>query len=349
MKRQADMQEDLFVGQRHRKKRRYVVGMLLFLILLFAVLFSLVFGRTVYSISEVFQVLTGHIVPGASFTIAELRLPRTIASVLTGLAFGVAGYVFQTLLKNPLANPDILGVSSGSSCAVVVCIIVFHTSQMTRSVVAVCGGLLTVLMLFGLSGQKKAATTRIIIVGIGLQAFYNAVISYFTVTGDQRDLPEALRWLNGSLDGVTIKQLPILAVVVLVGLPLTMYFGQRLSVLKLGDELALSLGVSVNLTKLILLTMTVMMTAMATAVTGPIAFVSFLAGPVTNKIMGENGNNVLAAGMIGALLVLVADLVGQFAFPYRFPVGVVTGLIGAPYLIWQLMLINKRGGLNARA
>src|SRR5699024_1706687 len=110
VKRQADMQGDLFVEQRHRKKRRYVVGILLFLILLFAVLFSLVFGRTVYSTSEVFQVLIGHIVPGASFTISELRLPRTIASVLTGLAFGVAGYVFQTLLKNPLANPDILGV-----------------------------------------------------------------------------------------------------------------------------------------------------------------------------------------------------------------------------------------------
>ncbi|HJE97491.1 MAG TPA: iron ABC transporter permease [Ligilactobacillus acidipiscis] len=335
-----------FVGSQRRKIRRFLSVGILGVVLLGLIIFSLLYGRTIYSISEVSQVILGRFVPGASFTILTLRLPRMIAAVLAGFSFGIAGYVFQTMLRNPLANPDILGISSGSSCAVVVCILVFHTSQMTRSFAAVCAGLLTVIILFGLSGHKRVAATRIIIVGIGLQAFYNAIISYLTVTGDQRDLPEALRWLNGSLDSVTLAQLPILAVVVLISVPICIYFGKRLSVIKLGDELALSLGVNVNATKLVLFGVTILMSAMATAVTGPIAFVSFLAGPLTDKIMGKNGNNIIAAGLVGALLVMLSDMVGQFAFPYRFPVGVVTGLIGAPYLIWQLMVINKRGGYD---
>lgn len=338
-----------FTGQHRRKAYRFFAMSALFLLLVGLVVFSLIYGNTIYSISEVVQVLLGKFVPGASFTILTLRLPRMITAVLAGFSFGIAGYVFQTMLRNPLANPDVLGISSGSSCAVVVCILIFHTSQSTRFLVAVCAGLLTVALLFGLSGRKEIAATRIIIIGIGLQAFYNAIISYLTVTGDQRDLPEALRWLNGSLDSVSLSQLPVFAMVVLVVIPICIYFGKNLSVIKLGDELALSLGVNGNVTKMVLLGVTILMTAMATAVTGPIAFVSFLSGPLTAKTMGENGNNVLAAGLVGALLVVTADLIGQFAFSYRFPVGVVTGLIGAPYLIWQLMVMNKRGERNARA
>lgn len=336
--------EVVFKEHRQRQIRRYILLGILLVVLGSLSAFALLYGRTIYSVSDVLQVLTGKFVPGASFTILELRLPRLLAAILAGVSFGAAGLVFQTMLHNPLANPDILGISSGSSCAVVVCIIVFHTSQTLRVLAAIGAGLGTVLLLFGLSNRRGISTTRIIIIGIGLQAFYGAVISYFTVNGDQRDLPEALRWLNGSLDGLSLNQLPVLASVVIFFLPVTVFFGRRLSILRLGDELAVSLGINVNQTKFVLFGATVTMTALATAVTGPIAFVSFLAGPLTNKLMGNNGNNVLAAGILSANLVVAADLAGQYLFVARFPVGVITGLIGAPYLIWQLIIMNKRGG-----
>lgn len=333
-----------FFAARHRRQtsRRVKLGFLLAILLILSS-FALLYGQTIYSVSEVWQVLSGKFVAGASFTILELRLPRLLAALLAGMSFGIAGLVFQTLLRNPLANPDILGISSGSSCAVVICILVFHTSQTVRIIAAVGAGIGTVLLLFGLSNQQSLAATRLVIIGLGLQAFYNAVISYFTVNGDQRDLPEALRWLNGSLDGISLNQLPLLAGALLLLVPVVLYFGQRLQLLSLGDEVARSLGVNVDQTKVILLGTTVILTALATAVTGPIAFVSFLAGPLTNKIMGQTGNNALAAGFFGACLVIAADLVGQYAFVYRFPVGVITGLIGAPYLILQLIHLSKRG------
>ena len=335
--------EKIFAA-RHRRQtsRRVKLGFLLVILLILSSC-ALLYGQTIYSVSEVWQVLGGKFVAGASFTILELRLPRLLAALLAGMSFGIAGLVFQTLLRNPLANPDILGISSGSSCAVVICILVFHTSQTVRIIAAVGAGIGTVLLLFGLSNQRSLATTRLVIIGLGLQAFYNAVISYFTVNGDQRDLPEALRWLNGSLDGISLNQLPLLGGALLLLVPVIFYFGQRMQLLNLGEEVARSLGVNVGQTKIILLATTVILTALATAVTGPIAFVSFLAGPLTNKIMGQTGNNALAAGFFGACLVIAADLVGQYAFVYRFPVGVITGLIGAPYLILQLIHLSKRG------
>ncbi|HIW88660.1 MAG TPA: iron ABC transporter permease [Candidatus Ligilactobacillus excrementipullorum] len=335
--------EQVFAERHQRQIARRLRLSLLLVVLLCLSSFALLYGQTIYSVSEVGQVLSGKFVAGASFTILELRLPRLLAALLAGMSFGIADLVFQTLLHNPLANPDILGISSGSSCAVVICILVFHTSQTVRIIAAVGAGIGTVLLLFGLSNKQSLAATRLVIIGLGLQAFYNAVISYFTVNGDQRDLPEALRWLNGSLDGISLNQLPLLAGALVLLLPVVMYFGQRLQLLSLGDEIARSLGVNVGQTKIILLGTTVILTALATAVTGPIAFVSFLAGPLTNKIMGHAGNNALAAGVFGACLVIAADLVGQYAFIYRFPVGVITGLIGAPYLIIQLIHLSKRG------
>lgn len=346
MKKPITDSKGIFAAMRKRRVYHHFSFVLLLLITLFLALLSLVYGHTVYSLQDTFQVLFGgKFVPGASFTISVLRLPRMLAGLLAGFAFGIAGYTFQTMLHNPLANPDVLGVTSGSSCVVVICILLLHTTKSTMFIASVFAGVLTVIILFSLSNHKGLAATRVIIIGIGLQAFYNAIISYLTITGDQRDLPEALRWLNGSLDGMTTAQLPLLTIVVILLTPIVLHFGRRLQVLRLGDEMALSLGINVNWTKGILLGTTVVMTAVATAVTGPIAFVSFLAGPLTDRFMEKGRNNALAAGMVGASLVLVSDLIGQYAFPYRFPVGVITGLIGAPYLIWQLIWMSKRGGV----
>lgn len=186
---------------------------------------------------------------------------------------------------------------------------------------------------------------RLIIIGIGMQAMLNAVISYLILKSSQQDIGEALRWLSGSLNGAKMTELPPLFITVAVFTPILLILGKQLSILELGEQLACSLGVATDKTRITLIVSSVFMIAIATATTGPIAFVSFLAGPIVNRMVGISTANILPAGLVGANLVLLADLIGQFAFEYRFPVGVITGILGAPYLIYLLIQMNRKGEL----
>src|SRR5690606_39409277 len=133
----------------------------------------------------------------------------------------------------------------------------------------------------------------------------------------------------------------VLIVVILI--PLVLVLGKQSSILEVGDQMATSLGTTPDKIRMILIVSSVFLTAIAPPTTGPIAFVSFLAGPIANRLVGSSAKNILPAGLVGAILVLFADLIGQFAFEYRFPVGVITGILGAPYLIYLLIRINRKG------
>ena len=268
-----------------------------------------------------------------------------ITGLFAGFAFGVAGYIFQTMLRNPLANPNILGITSGSSVAAVFCIIVLHSSNAVVSIAAVIGGLLTVIVMYLLSRSGSFSIGRLIIIGIGMQAMLDAVISYFILKSNQQDIAGALRWLSGSLNGSKMSEAFPLIIIVLVFTPIMLTLGKHLSMLELGDQMATSLGVATDKMRVILIVSSVFMVAIATATTGPIAFVSFLAGPIANRLVGVSASNILPAGLVGAILVLFADLIGQFAFEYRFPVGVITGILGAPYLLYLLIRMNQKGEL----
>lgn len=134
-------------------------------------------------------------------------------------------------------------------------------------------------------------------------------------------------------------------IAVLILTPVAIMYGKQLSILELGEQTASSLGISTDKTRLILIVCAVFLVAIATATTGPIAFISFLAGPIANRLVGVGASNIIPAGLVGVNIVLIADLIGQFAFEYRFPVGVITGLIGAPYLIYLLIKMNRKGEL----
>lgn len=336
----------ILVGARKRQARWIVVTSLLTLLTIGLCIAMLMLGHTIYPVQDVFRALLGEQVPGVSFTISELRLPRMLAGLFAGFAFGIAGYVFQTILRNPLANPNVLGISSGSSAAAVLCIIVFHTSQTVVSIASIVGGLATVLVIYFLAQGRAFSIGRLILIGIGMQAMLDAFISYLLIVSEQQDIPAALRWLNGSLNGVQSEELPPMIITVLIFTVIVLFCGKSLTMLELGEQTAASLGVATDRTRIILIISTVLMLAMATATTGPIAFICFLAGPITNRLVGSGVKaNSLPAGLVGASLVLAADLVGQFAFAYRFPVGVLTGLVGAPYLIWLLIRMNRKGEL----
>lgn len=326
-----------------RRARAIIANVSLIAIVLCICIMMLLYGNTNYSLDVVIRVLRGENIQGATFAIATLRLPRMLSGLLVGIAFGIAGNTFQTMLRNPLASPDIIGVTSGSSVAAVFCILVLGLSGPAVSIISVISGLLVSMLIYLLSKDISFSGSRLILIGIGIQAMLQAAISFLLLKASQYDVPGAMRWLSGSLNGMTMKGIPTLFIVVMVFGIISLLFTKYLQVLELGDEFATTLGIRLNLVRIILILSAVFLIAFATSTTGPIAFVAFLAGPVASKIVGRGSSNVLASGLVGALLVLSSDMIGQYVFSTRFPVGVITGILGAPYMLFLLICINRRG------
>ena len=300
-------------------------------------------GQTFYPPNEVIGVILGQDVPGATFTVGRLRLPRAVLAVVAGLSFGLAGVTFQTMLRNPLASPDIIGISAGASAAASFAIITLSLSGTAVSIFAIVAGLGVALLVYGLSFKGGGAGTRLILVGIGIAAMLESLTNYVLSRAGQWDLQEALRWLTGSLNGTTWPQVVTAAVALAIFAPLLLSKSGQLGAMQLGDDTAGALGVRVERTRLTVIVAAVGLIAFATAAAGPIAFVAFLSGPIAARVVGPNGSLLLPASFIGALLVLVADLCGQYAFGTRFPVGVVTGVLGAPYLLYLIVRTNRAG------
>jgi iron complex transport system permease protein len=336
---------DLVVrGRRRRTLRRAATigGLALLVVGVYA--FSLMYGQTFYGPREVYDVLRGETVPGASFTVGELRFPRATLAVLAGAAFGLGGITFQTMLRNPLASPDIIGISSGASAAAVVAIVTFSASEARVSLVAILAALATAILIYVLAYRDGVVGTRLILIGIGVAAMLDSIVSYTLLRSAIWDLQTAMRWLTGSLNNATWEQVQPLAVAMLVGIPLLLSQSRGLSLTQQGDDSASSLGVRVERTRIVAIVAAVTLIAFATAAAGPIAFVAFLSGPIAARIIGGGTSLMVPAALVGSLLVLSADLVGQFAFENRYPVGVVTGVLGAPYLVYLLIRTNRSGG-----
>jgi iron complex transport system permease protein len=336
--------DSILAGIMQRRIRLITVTILLLVITFLLSGLMLILGNTIYRPGTVIRVLLGDQIQGATFAIHSLRLPRMLTGLFVGLAFGVAGNTFQTMLRNPLASPDIIGVTSGSSVAAVLCILVLHISGNAVSIAAVISGLFIAGLIYFLSKGGSFSGGRLILIGIGIQAMLNAVISFLLLKANQYDVPAALRWLSGSLNGMQMKDVPSLIVVVIIFGLAIIVLGRQLKILELGEPSAITLGVNTDRARLLLVLCAVFLIAFATAVTGPIAFVAFLSGPIAGRLVGRGSSNAIPSGLVGAVLVLGADIIGQFAFDIRFPVGIITGILGAPYLLYLLIRINRSGG-----
>lgn len=327
-----------------RKRLAVIAVLTLAVVAMFAL--TLTLGQSFTPPGDVLRVLAGQAVPGADFAVGQLRLPRAVLAILAGLSFGLAGVSFQIMLRNPLASPDIIGISSGASAAAVFAIVVLSLKGPLVSVFAVLAGLGVALLVYGLSFRNGVAGTRLILVGIGVSSMLESVIAYILSRAPSWNLQEAMRWLTGSVNGARLDQvLPLLLGLALFG-GLLLARARDLETLRFGDDTAAALGVGVATTRILVIVAAVGMIAIATAVTGPIAFVAFLSGPITARIVGNNGSLLIPAALTGALLVLVGDYCGQFLLPSRYPVGVVTGALGAPYLIYLIVRVNRGGGAS---
>ncbi|WP_016905270.1 FecCD family ABC transporter permease [Streptomyces xiaopingdaonensis] len=331
-------------GRVRRASRRRAVVLVLALLVVAAFLLSLMAGQSFHPLDDVVRVVMGEEVPGASFTVGRLRLPRAVLAVVAGFSFGLAGVTFQTMLRNPLASPDVIGISSGASAAAAIALVTLSLGETAVSVLAVVAGLAVALLVYSLAFRNGVVGTRLILIGIGISAMLDSVTSYVLSRAAEWDLQEAMRWLTGSLNGAAWEHVvPAAAALVLLG-PVLLAQGRNLSAMQLGDDTASALGVRVERGRVTVIVAAVGLIAFATAAAGPVAFVAFLSGPIAARIAGPGRSLLVPAGLVGALLVLVADFVGQFAFDSRYPVGVVTGVLGAPYLVYLIVRTNRAGG-----
>lgn len=312
---------------------------------------TLCVGATVTPPGDVLRVLFGQTVPGASFTVGELRLPRALGALLVGLAFGAAGCLFQSVLRNVLASPDVIGISSGAGLAAVVAIAVFGASGLLVSVVALGGALVAAALIFVLASGRSTTGYRFVLIGIAIGAAAQAVIGYVISRADLADAQQAMVWLTGSLSRSLWDQLPAVAISIVVLLPFALFSGRVLHVLRLGDDTATALGARPARDRVLIILLAVALVAVGTSLTGPVAFVAFLAAPLASRMLRSSSLLVPASALVGAVIMLAGDFAGQHLIPgVALPVGVVTGAIGAPYLLWMLARRGRRsattGGLS---
>jgi iron complex transport system permease protein len=303
-------------------------------------------GSYTVTIVDLVRILTGTDIAGASFIVLENKLPRAVVGVLVGVALGISGAVFQTMLRNPLASPDVIGVTSGASAAAVFAIVVLGVRGQGVSWFALGGGAAVALTIHLLARGGNISGQRLVLAGIGCAALLQAVTSYLLTRSDIRTAAEVLVWMNGSLNNSTWARVVHLLAALVVLVPSVVLLSRGLRGLELGDDAAAGLGVRVDRARLGLLLVAVALASVATAAAGPVAFVAFLAGPIARRLL-DGTVSLAAAALTGGLIVLVAEFVAVNMIPGTvLPVGVVTGALGAPFLLWLLVTASRvgRGG-----
>ncbi|MFD1656837.1 FecCD family ABC transporter permease [Streptomyces caeni] len=304
---------------------------------------------------DVLRALAGHGSRGQEFVVTELRLPRVLVGLLAGASLGLGGALFQSLTRNPLGSPDVLGLGQGSTAGALVVIVLFSGSAAQVAAGALAGGLATGTALYLAAWRRGVHGYRLVLVGIGVSAAVTAVNGYLLTQADLVDAARAVLWTTGSLAGRGWEQVwPLLALCAVL-VPVVLGHARALRTMEMGDDTAYALGVRVERVRLLLMVCAVLLTAGATAAAGPIGFVALtapqlarrLALPRRLKSAGGGpvpGPNLGPSTAMGATLLIVADWTAQRVFGAdQLPVGVVTGSLGGVYLLW-LLVTERRAG-----
>ncbi|NJP46758.1 FecCD family ABC transporter permease [Actinacidiphila epipremni] len=324
--------------------RTWLVGAVLLAALAVVSVVTLSTGDYHVPPADVVRTLLGGGDPGDSFVVRTLRLPRLLTGLLVGAALGVGGGIFQSVSRNPLGSPDIIGFDTGAASGALVVILALHGSMAEIAAGSVIGGVGTAVLVYLLAMRKGVQGYRLILVGIGIAALLASVNSYLLTRASVTDAQSAAVWLTGSLNGRGWSQVRAVALAVAVLLPLAVPLGRLLRMLELGDDTARALGLAPERIRLSAIVVGVGLTATATACAGPIVFIALAAPQIARRLTKVPGPNVVPAALTGALLLVAADLAAQRVFdPKQLPVGIATGVLGGLYLAWLLGREWRRG------
>ncbi|WP_432995574.1 FecCD family ABC transporter permease [Dactylosporangium sp. CA-233914] len=325
-----------------RRAARAAVGLSVALVLLgFAALLT---GAVAFPPADVLASLVGEGSAGANYSVLRLRLPRLATAIAVGAALGIAGAIFQTISRNPLGSPDIIGFTTGSATGGLVAILVLGAGGTSTATAAVVGGLITAVVVYLLAYRRGVDGFRLILVGIGINAVLVAANNYLIARARLSAAQEAQVWLIGSLNGRTWSDALSVAVALAVLLPVALVYGRRMPVLEMGPDAARARGVPVESTTLALVGVGVALTAMATAAAGPVAFVALAAPQLARRLTRTEGAGLVTAALMGAVVLVASDVLAQRLVESRpLPVGIGTGLVGGVYLAWLLAREWRRG------
>ncbi|MFD6447181.1 FecCD family ABC transporter permease [Promicromonospora sp. NPDC060204] len=326
---------------RRRRQALVVSGMVL--VVLVAGTAALLMGAAGLTPGQAIAGVFGLGDKGDVFVVQKLRLPRIEAAVVVGVAFGLAGALFQSTLRNPLASPDILGISTGASLGAVIGVLVLGLSGMALSGLAFAGAATVALAIWLLAWRRGLHSIRFVLVGVGFAYLGSSLIAWAMARSEENEAAAVLIWTVGSVSDVRGEQLTLVAVGTLVLCAAAVVVSRTQGPLALGDDNARALGVHVDAARVGTLLLAVTLVALATSAAGPIAFVALVAPAIARRLVNDGGAALVASAATGAALTLVADVIAQHGLlGVAAPVGIVTGLVGAPYLLWLLATTEKR-------
>ncbi|GGS43114.1 FecCD family ABC transporter permease [Streptomyces violaceus] len=300
------------------------------------------------SLSRVIATILGRGEQVDQFVIMDLRMPRALAGLVVGIALGVSGAITQSIARNPLASPDVLGITSGASAVAVFLVTVSGgtaaaiVNSVGLSAAALAGGLGTGLLVYFLAWRRGIDGFRLILIGISVSAVMQAITTWLLVTADIRDVAKAQAWLVGSLEDRAWGEVRVALWCSLVLLVVVSFVAFQFKPMHFGDEVAAGLGVRYAAVRAVLLLCAVLLAGVAVSAAGPVPFVALVAPQVAMRLARCPTPPMVASGLVGSLLLIGSDLVARTALPVSLPVGVVTAAIGGPFLVYLLVRANLR-------
>jgi len=334
------------------RPRPVVLGAGLAAAVLMLVAVSVTRGDFTLPLLDVLSVLAGGGDATQQLVVLQMRLPRALTGALVGAALGMAGAVTQSVTRNPLGSPDVLGITYGAGTAAVAVITLTGASvpvmaaswtavSWSLPAAAVLGGLVTAAAVYLLAWRDGVDGYRLVLIGIGVGALCAAVTSWLLIRADIVEAARASVWLTGSLNGRGWEHVTPLAITLAVAGAALLAAGSTLSLLAFGEETTRVLGVRVQTGRAVVIVLAVVLTSVATAAAGPVAFVALVAPQIAVRLIGAATPPLATSGLTGAVLLLLCDLTARTALPVELPVGVVTAVVGAPYLIYLLVSARR--------
>lgn len=328
------------VRARVRRRRALVAGGLALLLLGVAVV-ALSFGDYPLAPAELWRTLWGGGGRLESYVVFQVRLPRLAMGLLVGACLGAAGAMLQSLLRNPLASPDLLGISGGSGVAAVFALLVLGITGPVLALAAFAGGIAVAGFLLLAGHRRSDGGYRLILAGVGVSFLCVAVTNFLLVRAKVQLAQDALTWLTGSLAATPWWQVATVAGLAVLAAPVVAMCARWLPLTQMGAATAASLGVRPGAVRVAAIVTAVLLTAVTCAFAGPIAFVALCAPAIARPLLGHGAVAIGTSAGVGAVLLVGADLAAQFAIPgHAVPVGVVTGAIGAVFLL-SLLATSK--------
>ncbi|MEV6313031.1 iron chelate uptake ABC transporter family permease subunit [Streptomyces sp. NPDC051840] len=309
---------------------------------------SISIGDFPLGLSRVIATILGRGEQVDEFVVMDLRMPRALAGLLVGFALGVSGALTQSIARNPLASPDILGITGGAMAVAVFLVTVSGgaaaavVDAVGLSVAALAGGLGTGLLVYFLAWRRGVDGFRLILIGISVTAVMEAITTWLLASADIRDVARAQAWLVGSLDNRSWDEVRMVFWCTLVLMVIVTGAAFQFKPMHLGDDVAAGLGVRFSRVRALLLLCAVLLAAASVGAAGPVPFVALVAPQVAMRLARFPTPPLMASGLVGALLLIGSDLVARSALPVSLPVGVVTAAVGGPFLVYLLVRANLR-------